>query len=215
MRTSRILQNESADQGAHYLAQQLSEHTSSSAVIVAASTAAMEMAALLANQLNLPLEIIPSRVIRHPGNPSKLIGSVTVDEFDIDNDLQNIPQNYLSHQLLLTQASVRKDYESYYSHVSPTSFRNKTIILVDVVIDTAHPVVASLKSIRKQQPREIIVASLYMSADATHRIGAMADQLTFFEVTNNAPNNPNNTGRKEREYAVERLNQFRDEHALV
>jgi putative phosphoribosyl transferase len=212
MRTSRILQNESADQGAHYLAQQLSEHTSSSAVIVAASTAAMEMAALLANLLNLPLEIIPSRVIRHPGNAFKLIGSVTVDEFDIDDDLQNIPQNYLSHQLLLTQASVRKDYESYYSHVSPTTFRNKTIILVDVVIDAAHPVVACLKSIRKQQPREIIVASLYMNADATHHIGAIADQLTFFEVTNNAPNN---TSRRDREYAIERLNQFRDEHALV
>jgi hypothetical protein len=51
-----------------------------------------------------------------------------------------------------------------------------------------------------------------MSADATHHIGAMADQLTFFEVTNNAPNN---TSRRDREYAVERLNQFRDEHALV
>jgi putative phosphoribosyl transferase len=212
MRTTQILQNEPADQGAHYLAQQLGEHTSSAAIIVAASAAAMEMAASLANQLNLPLEIIPNRVIRHPGNASKLIGSVTVDEFDIDNDLQNIPQDYVSHQLLLTQASVRKDYESYYSHVSPAAFRNKTIILVDVVINAAHPVVACLKSIKRQQPREIIVAALYMSADATRRVGAMADQLTFFEMTDNAPGN---TGRRDREHAAKRLNQFRDEHALV
>ncbi len=205
-------QCEKADQAAHYLAQQLGEHAASTAIIVAASTSAIEMAALLANLLNLPLEIIPSRVIKHPGNASRLIGSVTVDAFDMENDLQDIPQDYLSHQLVLSQASVRKDYESYYAHTSPVSFRNKTIILVGEVINDVHPAVACLKSIRRHQPDKIIVAALYMSTEATRRLGSMADQLTFFEAINSTPKT---TEREDQQQAIRRINQFREGHALV
>ena len=212
MRTSQFLQSETSDQAADHLAQQLYEHTSSNSIIVT-SPAAIELATRLANLLNLPLEVIPSRVIRHPGNPSRLIGSVTVDEFVLDNDLQDIPQDYVSHQLLLTQASVRKDYESYYSKVQPASFRNKTVIFVDVVICSAHPAISCLKSIRGKQPDKVIVAALYMTAEASRSLSEMADQLTFFEMI--SENISNNTTRREREHAVKRLNEFRDDHALV
>jgi predicted phosphoribosyltransferase len=212
MKINNALQNETADQAAHHLVQQLYEHASSTAIVVAASPSAMELAALLANLLNLPLEIIPSRVIRHPGNPARIIGSVTVDEFEIDNKPNDIPQDYIAHQLLLTQASVRKDYESYYSKISAASFRNKTIILIDSIIDSPHPVVACLKSIRRQQPENIIVAALYMSSEAIKQIGVLASQLTYFETISNELVTRN---RNNRALAVQRLNQFRDEHAMV
>jgi putative phosphoribosyl transferase len=213
MKTRQILQHENADQAAHYLAQQLYEHASSPAIVVAASPTAIELASTLANLLVLPLEIIPTRIIRHPGNSSKVIGSVTVDEFEIDNDLKDIPQDYISHQLLLTQASVRKDYETYYADMAQASFRKKTIILVDDVIGSAHPMASCLKSIKRQQPEKIIVAALYVTAEAVRRLGAIADQLTFFEMIQEE--GLPKTGSRLREQALKCLNKFRDEHALV
>ncbi len=205
-------QGTSPGQAAHHLALQLYEHASSTAIVVAASADAMKIAASLANLLRLPLEIIPSRVIRHPGNPSRLIGSVTIDDFNIDDDVHDIPRDYVSHQLLLTQEAVREDYRSYYSNVSQAAFRNKTIILVDEVIISAHPVITCLKSIKRQQPHQTIVAALYMPPEAARRISGIADQLTFFEVLNESVSA--NKGRNHREQAVRRLNKFRYEHAM-
>lgn len=205
-------QRTSPGQAAHHLALQLYEHASSTAIVVAASADAMKIAASLADLLRLPLEIIPSRVIRHPGNPPRLIGSVTIDDFSIDDDVHDIPQDYVSHQLLLAQQAVREDYHSYYSNVSPATFRNKTIILVDEVISSAHPVITCLKSIKRQQPHQTIVAALYMTPEASRQIATLADQLTFFEILNEGVSA--NKGRNHRDQAVRRLNRFRYEHAM-
>jgi len=164
------------------LAQKLWKVKDMDAVVVAMTPAAMPLAASLAGALELPLEALPGRVIRHPADGAKSIGSVTVDAVSCRDDINDIPRDYITHQLMFSQCAVRKEYESYYAKRVPLSFRNRVVILVDDAISTLHPMSACLMSVIRQRPLKVIVAAPAVTAEAARRIAETGGETEYLDM---------------------------------
>lgn len=184
MRTNELTHVKTAEQAGNLLAQKLWRVMDMDAIVVAVTPAAMPLTVSLARVLHLPVEALPSRVVRDPADAAKVIGSVTVDAVSCLDDLHDIPRDYVAHQLLLLQCAVRKEYESYYARRVPSSFQKKTVILVDETISAPHPMSACLISVVKQRPLSVIVVAQRVTAEAARRVGEMVGQIEYLEMIN-------------------------------
>jgi predicted phosphoribosyltransferase len=164
-------------QVAHLLGEKLMAYKNSDAVIVAVPRGGVEVGYHLSNMLNLELEIIPCRKIKHPGYSNQSIGSVSIDEASIIEECRNVPQDYIYHQILLIQHTLNADNDYYRSGSKPLSLTNRTVILVDDVMQSGDSMKACLKSIKKQSPGKVLVAVLVTSPEASSQIESIVDEL--------------------------------------
>lgn len=160
----------------------LKEKDLGDAVVVAVSLRGMLIAAPLANMLGLPLEVLPAHVICHPADLMRSIGSVTIDAIDVEQSVHDIPKDYIMHQVRQMQKSSRNDYAFFYERTRSSSFRYKTVILVDDVVSSKHSIAACFDSVVRQMPLCIVVAARLMTAESVRSISDVADHVIAAEV---------------------------------
>lgn len=182
MTTSDGLRVLDRKQAGGLLAFKLQQYANSEALVVGIPRGGVVVAATVAHALNLKLQVIPCRRIKHPADNTKSIGSVSVDEVVINDKTYDIPQDYISHQIALLRNSLRNETQVYCQDSSMTSIRYKTVIVVDDILQSGSTMLACLKSIGKQQPLKLIVAVPFVSAEAARVVGGIADELVFDQM---------------------------------
>jgi putative phosphoribosyl transferase len=113
--------------------------------------------------LNIPLEIIFSRRIKHPAHSDQSIGAVSMDEVVLHETMQYIPQSYVLNQIAVLQRSLHEQFNRYYGDKTQKSVRGKTVLLVDDVMRDEDDLIACLHTIEKQSPERVIVAAAVAS----------------------------------------------------
>lgn len=164
------------------LAKRLVQHTGSGAVVLGIARGGAIVATSLAEALGLPINVTASRKILNPGSRDTSIGSVTVDDVSLSSKCQDIPRDYISHQLTLIRTGLRKELAEYDSKYKPVSIRYKTVILVDDVSVSGGTLLSCIKSLKKQQPLKIIVAVPFISAKAARLIAEVSDEVIFLRM---------------------------------
>jgi predicted phosphoribosyltransferase len=169
-------------QVAHLLADKLLAYKNSDAVVVAVPRGGVPIGFALANLLNLSLEIVASKKIKHPAHGNQSIGSVSVDDLVIKEELRNIPQDYICHQVVLLQHTLKAKC-AYYRGCNPViSLTDRTVIVVDDLIQTGDTILACLKSIKKQSPGKIIMASSTATPEAAQIISDEVDEFIALQI---------------------------------
>ena len=189
-RSTMILHNEAIFQNrkhaAFLLGERLREHDNSDAIIVAVPGGGIHIGYHLAQLLHLPLEVIPCKKIKHPADNNKTIGAVSLDSVIVHEEDNSIPQDYIYHQIQLLQHVIRGQSNKYYKgHIIP-SLKDRTIILVDDLLMTGDTLLATIRTIRKQQPERIIVAVPNVTPEATRSIADEIDEIIYLTIE---PNN--------------------------
>jgi predicted phosphoribosyltransferase len=169
-------------QAGSLLANKLQQYANSEALITGISRGGLVVAAAMAKALNLELEILPYQKISHPADSTKSIGSVSVDEIVIEGVLHDIPQDYISHQIALIRNGLRNELQRYHRVKPQSSFRYKTVIVVDDILRSGDTMLACLRTIRKQQPLKLIIAVPFISDEAAAMINVVADEVVFIRV---------------------------------
>ncbi len=169
-------------QAGKLLSNKLSNYKNGNAVVVGIPHGGVCVAYSVAEALSLPMEILPCRGIKHPADHKKVIGSVSVNEVLIHDVPQNIPQDYIYHQIELIRSALRYEHHQYYGSSYPSSFLYKTVIVVDDVLHSSDSILACVRGIRKQRPLKIVVAVPVVAAEAARTVQAEVDEFIFLQM---------------------------------
>ncbi len=124
----------------------------------------------VAKVLGAPLDVVVTRKIEAPGEPEFALGAVT-QEGDVIMDRQaaeslGASPQYLDDQVRKKREEVKERMERLRGDTPYPELSGKVVIIVDDGIATGSSVEAAVMSVRKRNPKEVLVAVPVAPRDA-------------------------------------------------
>ena len=145
------------EEAAYLLARELRQYAQSNAVVLALPRGGVPLGAVIARQLELPLDVILIKKIGHPSQPEYAIGAVSLNSRIVNTDIP-VPATYLEEQTQAIRSALKKRYDTYNQGRRPLAIAGKTVILVDDGIATGYTILAAVQLLEKAKAAKIIVA---------------------------------------------------------
>jgi len=153
------------------------------AVILAIPRGALEMGALLRDELSLPLDIVVTKKIGAPGNEEYAVGVVGPDgSYEVNEAISGISDNYLKDEAKRLQNLIKERYLDYRGDTEPPDLKDKIAIIVDDGIATGFTMLAAIRYIRRQKPQKIVLAVPVAPPDSHERLKKEVDEMICLEV---------------------------------
>lgn len=141
------------------------------------------IAAEIAKKLNVPLDVVVPRKIGHPINPEFAVGAITEDsELIFDKESASfLDLDYESIKPIIDEErkELKRRIELYRKGKPPLDLKDKRVILVDDGIATGHTMLVSIATVKKHNPKEIIVAVPVLPLSAVERFQKACDHLIY------------------------------------
>jgi predicted phosphoribosyltransferase len=143
------------------------------------------MAEILAEKLEGDLDVILVHKIGAPENPEFGVGSVS--EFGTiyhskAADLCEIPAQYLEKSARQEIAKLKQKREIYTPIRPPLNPKDRTVIILDDGIATGSTMLAAIRAVRTQHPKQIIATSPVASLSAVELLLKEADEVIVLET---------------------------------
>lgn len=168
------------------LAQKLLPYKSKKAIILALPRGGLEIGYELAKELKIPLDIIVSKKIGYPGDPELAIGAVSMDKVAVIDEGMlkgyNISQDYIEKEKERLNKEIEEKYLHYRGSSQRPDFKNYSVILTDDGIATGQTMLAAVKFLKTQNPKEITVAIPVLSKESLEVLKKEVNQVTFLDV---------------------------------
>jgi len=146
----------------------------SNAVICALPRGGVELGVELATAMNLPLFLLHVKKIVHPLYSEVAVGAVSDSTKLIQSGWEESPQ--VQGQVLNAREIIAQRKEKY-KWTNP-NIKGKSILLVDDGIATGLTMELAVSILRKQSPKEMILAVPVASLDAYSRLCSQVDVFT-------------------------------------
>lgn len=137
----------------------------------------------IAERLAAPLDIILVRKIGAPGFEELAIGAIAegtpierVLEHDTIRELE-IPQDYLERQIARQSQEIDRRRTVYRQNRAPTGVNGGTAIVVDDGIATGATMRAALRVVRRQAPRQLVMAVPVAAPQTLEALRGEADEI--------------------------------------
>lgn len=138
------------------------------------------VAAQVARALNVPLDVFIARKLGAPINPELAIGAVTsTGDVLLDDEIireLHISKDVIAREVEYQRKEIERRLEMYRQDRAQLDVKNKTIVLIDDGVATGSTVLASLRSLRKQEPAQLILAVPVAPAETMKRLECECDQ---------------------------------------
>lgn len=158
-------------------------------IILAVPRGGVAVGAVLAEKLNMPLDIIVTRKIGAPGNPELALGAVDKEgESYLDENLikqLQVSEEYLALELLKEQREALRREEIFRGNTPKLKVLGKTVVLVDDGLATGATMKAALNFLKKKSPDKIIVAVPVASVEGAEEMRNQADELVILTISTN------------------------------
>lgn len=156
------------------LAEKLIRFKDSNTVVVGVPYGGAVVGYHLAEKLDLLFDVIACKTIAHP-DQRKTIGSVSIDQVVIHDDGYDIPRDFLYHQIVRNQSAL-KAQEAFYHAGKPgkVKIENAEVIVVGDIVRSADSLIASIRTLRNQKPKAIMVAATLVTPAARE---LLADEI--------------------------------------
>jgi len=159
------------------LAEKLSRYKNTDGIVLAIPRGGVPIGKEIANELNIPLEIILSKKIGHPNNPEFAIGSVSELGVILDDNVTDIPQEYIQKEAARIQVQLKEKFKLFMGDRKSSDLKNKIVILVDDGIATGNTILATINMIKKSLPKKIIVAVPVAPPATARKISKEVDEF--------------------------------------
>ena len=169
-------------QAGHLLTARLKHLTFENGVVLAIPRGGVPVAAVVAGELNLPLDLLMSKKIGHPLNAEFAIGSVTVQDVILDEGTADFPRSYVDAEIRKIRDSLSKRYASLTNGKTPLTLHGRDVVIIDDGLATGNTMLACVKSVRRQHPHSVTVAVPVASPFALEKISATADRFICLET---------------------------------
>lgn len=169
-------------QAAKMLSEKLNKYKNASEAIIAAPKEGVIIGYELAEELNLPLDIILVEQIGHPFNRQFTAGSVSLSGVVIDEHI-DMPVEYLEEEIMDAREILINRYKLYLPFRKPVSLKNKSVIITCDGIASGNTLFLTvIQLVRESNPDEIIVAVPVASPQITEKILESADEFIFLSA---------------------------------
>ena len=168
------------------LAQALPHLRGKDVVILGIPRGGVVVANEVAKSLGAPLDVVVTRKIEAPGEPEFALGAVT-QEGDVMMDraaaesLGATPE-YLEDQIRIKREEVKERMERLRGDAPYPELEGKAVVIVDDGIATGSSVSAAVMSVKKRNPKEIVVAVPVAPADAVQALAEDGTKVVCLET---------------------------------
>lgn len=149
-------------------------------VVVAIPRGGLVPGEIIADRLELPLEVALVKKIGHPAHEEYAIGAVSLKNVTLEGGL-HIPQEYIRTAIREKRKLLAERSALFYNNRQPMSLRGKTVILVDDGVATGNTLMAAIELTRQEKPESIIVAVPVGPKDVLHELESYADEVIYLE----------------------------------
>ena len=163
-------------EAAELLTEELRKYKGEDGIVLAIPRGGVPMGAYIARQLGFPVEVVLSKKIGHPHNPEFAIGAVSIDTVEVKNSV-SVPPEYIEKQTEKIQQELKRRYQLFMGNHQPTSLKDKLVILVDDGIATGHTLLATVKLVKKQNPKKVVIAVPVAPQAAVKQFEPLVDEL--------------------------------------
>jgi len=172
---------------AHQLAAKLQEYKGDkNAILLAIPRGALQLGAVLRDELKIPLDIVVTKKIGAPGNEEYAIGSVAPDgSVDVNQEavsMYGIPESYIKDEAQRLKHVIKRRYEEYRGSPELPNLKNKIVIVVDDGIATGFTTRAAVRYIRSQKPKKIVLAVPVSAVDSAEKLKKEVDEFICLET---------------------------------
>ncbi len=137
--------------------------------------------AVLARELNAELDVVLARKLRAPYQPELAIEAVAENgEVYINREAAEsvgMPQEYLEHEKHYQMAAISRRKRLVRAVLPAAAIVGRSVIVTDDGIATGATMRAAVEMVRRQEPRELIIAVPVAPADTLGEFEALCDKL--------------------------------------
>jgi len=163
------------------LAAELAEYRDRSVVVLAIPNGGVLVALEVAGALSARLDLVISRRIPMPLKPEAGLGAVADDGTIILNEevvkRTGLSQQQIEYEASRMRAEIKQRSIVYQGEWPLVKVNGRTVILIDDGLASGFTMMAAVKSVRRRQPKEIVVAVPVASAMALKNIEKVADKV--------------------------------------
>lgn len=139
-------------------------------------------------KFGLQWDLIIPRKIGLPHNKEIAIGAISLDETYLFNekyiDMLNISQDYIKKEVLEQTNEIKRRLNKYKGNENFPDVKNKTVIIIDDGIATGFTIQAAIKSIKKYNPKKIILAVPVAPQDTITLLEKIVDEVICLFIPN-------------------------------
>ncbi|NMA54380.1 MAG: phosphoribosyltransferase [Firmicutes bacterium] len=152
-------------------------------VVLAIPRGGVVVAAEIARQLKLPLDLVITKKIGAPFNPELAIGSVDSNgKISLDETLiarLNIPSAYIHRAAKQVLAQIKNQLAKYRARIDYPDLTQKTVILVDDGIATGQTVIAAIGFLKSLPVRRLVIATPVIAPATLANLKQSADEIRY------------------------------------
>ena len=152
-------------------------------VVLALPRGGVPVAAVLAERLKAPLDVLLARKIGAPGEPEFAIGAVVDGPapatvlHDETIDRLAISRKYVEAEIARQLSAIADRRRLYLGEDAPADLTGKDAVIVDDGIATGATIEAAMKAVRQSAARQIVLAVPVAPASTIERLRGVADQI--------------------------------------
>jgi predicted phosphoribosyltransferase len=167
------------------LAENLARYRGENAVVLALPRGGVVLGYEVARALDIPLDIVVVRKIGHPINLEYAIGAVDEkgSSFYNGTETKSLDQDWLKQETLRQKNEALRRIKLYRGGRKKEEINGKTVILVDDGIATGFTIRAAIKSVRKEKPKELIIAIPVAPHEIIKELCKEADMVVVLDDT--------------------------------
>ena len=165
------------------LAKKLYEYKGSDSVVYTLTRGGVVLGHEVAKELNAPLDIIIARKIGHPSNPEYAVCAMTEDGEIYCNESEKmlLDPEWLKNQEEKERQECIRRRKTYLGEKPHIPAKDKVAIIIDDGIATGLTMFAAIKSLKKENPKKIIVAVPVAPHDIVLKLKKEVDEVIALE----------------------------------
>lgn len=139
------------------LAKNLLKYEKQNVVVLAIPRGGLPIGAIVAKELNVPLDVALTKKIGHPYQKEYAIGAVSLENIVL-TDAVGVTKSYIEEETIRIRKKLKERHDQYYKNRLPRNLKDKTVIIVDDGIATGNTILVTTELVKTQNPTKIIVA---------------------------------------------------------
>jgi len=162
------------------LAAALSDLAGSELVVLGIPRGGVEIAAVVAERLDAPLDVVIPRKVGAPGNPELGLGAVAEGVEVLDERLirvLGVSPGYLRAEIAAQQEEIRRRAMAYRGSRPPIELAGKVAVVIDDGVATGGTAAAALRWARARGASKVILAVPVAPPEILRRLNNEADEL--------------------------------------
>lgn len=162
------------------LAEALASLADEDLVVLGIPRGGVEIAAVVAQALHAPLDVVIPRKVGAPGNPELGLGAVAEDVEVLDQHLirvLDVSEEYLRQKIADEREEIARRSALYRSGRPAVNLTGKVAVVVDDGVATGGTAAAALKWARAKGAKRVVLAVPVAPGDAVRRLKDEADEV--------------------------------------